>query len=117
MDPNISLISASVLALGGIASYVYSEMQLRKARKLNERTKQLAAETEQVAKAALKSSLATLFPAPRSPFLSSMPIASESISVSEAVAILKAAGIPTPGCGCDECDALRLARAAKQAEK
>ena len=113
MDP--TLITALVVAAAGITTYIYGEVQLRKAKKLNERTRELAAETEKVAAEALRVTLGKLFAPPTSQYV--MPIATESISVAEAINVFKAAGIPTPGCGCEECDALRLARAAKQAGK
>lgn len=108
MDPTISLIcgvAAAVLGLGGL---VAAEIRHRQARTLEQKAAELAAETEKLAEAALQASLRALFPTP-----SSRILGTESVSVSEAVSILKGLGIPTPGCGCEECDALRLARAGK----
>lgn len=103
------LIAGLVAAAAGVAGAVYGEIRHRQARKIRKQ----AVEVVKAATAAVIGSLGANLAAP----LSSRIVGVESISGREFFDALNAADLPTPGCGCEECDARRMRRAAEDAKR
>jgi hypothetical protein len=107
MEP--TLIAGLAAAAFGLAGAVYGEIRHRQARKLRKQAVDIAA-------AATKAIIGSLGASLASP-LASQVTGVESIGGREFFDALNAADLPTPGCGCAECDARRMRRASADVKR
>lgn len=112
MDINsIVLIVGIAACVAGGSALAVAARSLRKARRMSKQADEVVEAASGAVKSALDMAISTLGGKLARDLAGPQVAGVERVSASELVDALKAAGIPTPGCPCPDCDELRLKRA------